>query len=749
MEHNLDIADIYELLGRRQLREAIDRLESVGYKYPELRIGQSVEQIRANYDLMAGYWQRGYKDASLDAVYDGLIHDVYRLTADADLSYAVTHSSYLSGLYRRSRMKGRDDTFLATATDELEGFVSELAILELEPEHTRQERTTALYAKRQAYMADVFDYIVTSSQWSEGTVESMRQTLLSPTVDGIDQQTIVSAVTLSVMNVFDINKLRLLVDVYRGSGDEYVRQRALVGIVFGVWNSQPQIFPSVKDMIGALLSDENTLNELTELQIQLLYCINAERDTKTIQEEIMPDLIKHNNIHITSKGIEEREDDPMEDILDSEASERRMEKIEESFRKMIDMQKAGADIYFGGFAQMKRFPFFDNVSNWFTPYYAEHPAISALYRNKSDMNMVNNMISRVAFCNSDRYSFVIAFHRVVDKLPANLREMLSNNSLTLMGESVTEVSGASPAVIRRLYLQDFYRFFRLFHSRECYNSPFQVYAEGNMVPGYVFFADPVYRGTRLEGKFGEIVACMVKRKLFADAFDVLSNYSDESKDYQYYMLCGNLLLHHRSVGSAHGFSTVDASACFGYVVKARPDDAKALFGYARAVFYAGNYAEAAAAYEKLVDAHPDNKNYILGYCVCKANLGQYEETQQHLFKLNYEHPDDYTVKRVLARTLVGTNKYEQAMKLYETLGTEAEDVANRAYCEWFMGDVKQAAAHFADYIVMRYPNTDTETKRKHCQADVIDSERDFILAHGISQTETFLMVDAIRDAIVR
>ena len=58
----------------------------------------------------------------------------------------------------------------------------------------------------------------------------------------------------------------------------------------------------------------------------------------------MPDLIKNNNLKIGPFSIEEREDDPMEDILNPEASEQRMEKLESTFGRMMDMQKQGSDI---------------------------------------------------------------------------------------------------------------------------------------------------------------------------------------------------------------------------------------------------------------------------------------------------------------------------------------------------------------------------------------------------------------------
>lgn len=749
METNKEIEEIFSLLSDGKLRPAIDRLESFGYKYHELRVAARLEPIRSNYDLMAGYWQRGFKDASLPSVYNGLITTVYRLAADVGLAYSINHNSFLSALFRKSRANGRDDSFLSTAIGELEGFVSDLALLDLEPENERSARRKALYLKHQNFVSDLFDYILTSSQWSEGTVETLSRLLLSPTVDAMDQQLIVAAVMLGAINVFDMNKLRLLVTVYQQSADENVRQRALVGIVFAVWKGNANIFPEQRKIIADMVADERTQSELTELQIQLLYCINAEVDTRTIQKEIMPDIIKHNNLHITAKGIEEVEEDPMQDILDSEASERNMEKLEQSFRRMIDMQKAGADIYFGGFSQMKRFSFFDTVSNWFTPYYPDHPAISQLYsNNKANSDIVNAMIGHVAFCNSDKYSFVIAFQKVVDRLPANLREMLANGSATMVGQRV-EPGTQSPAYVRRMYLQDLYRFFRLFHSRSCFNNPFEVYSDGNAAPGYVFFANTLFRGTALEGKFNEIVACMAKRKLYADAADVAANYSDETKDYQYFMLCGNLLLRHSDIAVVHGLSGLTASDCFDRALALKPADVKALFGKARALFYEGRYGDSAAAYSQLMLSDPENRKYTIGYCVCQTNLGNYDECQPMLFKMNYESPDDDTVKRILARCLVGGGKYEQALKLYDGMKMDSEDLANRAYCEWFMGDVQTAVSHFADYISSRYPNDDTESKRRRCYSDVIESERDFIRAHGISETETFLMVDAIRDAIVR
>lgn len=161
---------------------------------------------------------------------------------------------------------------------------------------------------------------------------------MSPTVDTIDAQLLVSALTLATMNNMDVNKFEILVHLYLNSTDEKVRQRALVGWVFAL-SSRTRLLPKMKNIVAKALEDESVVNELADLQKQIIYCMNAEQDTDTIRRNIMPELMKNNNLKITRFGITEKDEDPMADVFDPGASERAMEKMEESFQKMMNMQK--------------------------------------------------------------------------------------------------------------------------------------------------------------------------------------------------------------------------------------------------------------------------------------------------------------------------------------------------------------------------------------------------------------------------
>lgn len=736
MEYNEELGWIQLTLQKESLSKAMDELEGWGLKYPELNVAEPLAEIRNDYKLMIEYWSKGYKDEQRGTVYKKLKSKMRQLLSNLTLEYNVAHNKYIAKAYNRVRT-AESDWSMASLVNELETFVADVAMLELEQEHKRGVKQKALYANHQKRMNDLFDFVWTSRQWNDGITDIFKQILLSPTVDTVDQQMITSAVMLSNMNIYDTNKFRLLLDVYRNSTDEHVRQRALVGWVMSTERcfATPEEMALVKDMI----EDEGVRNELTELQIQMLYCVSAESDNATIQKDIMPDLLKNNSLHITGNGIEEKEEDPMEDILDPDASERNMEKVEQSFRKMMDMQKQGSDIYFGGFSQMKRFPFFDSISNWFVPFYKEHPAISGMFDKESYSKIIQTIVGNGPFCNSDKYSFVIAFSQVLDRIPENVREVLkSGNAVGLDGVSKSEQQ--TPAYIRRTYLQDLYRFYKIYPSRKQFYNPFDGSTDDDWSSQYLFFRKTPFAKTQLTSRFNEVAVFMFKRKMYVETAELLKVYSDDSKDYQYYMLKGASLC-----SGKDWYVVSDLEKCYKKALELRPDDQRALRSYAKALFKDDKYVEAGEAYGKLLKANPDNKNFMLNYSVCLTNGEKYDEALKLLYKLNYEYPDNINVTRVLARAIMGKGDYEEAHKLYATLidsdKRENKDLINLGYCEWFTGNIQGAAKHFAEYLKVHCPTMRGVELRDECARDIIGNDKTFIQNHGITDTETQLMID--------
>ena len=724
---NEALTTIISTILDRQLGKAIAHLENYFYTFIQPQAAEQLAEIKADYQLMGDYWLKGYNDPQREQLYDQLLRRMYVLTTNVYIRYAIRYSSYVSSVYNRCR-SGRQEWSAASLRRDMEAFVSDVAMLELEPEHVRRQKQRETFEQHQRMMSDLFDYIWTTRLWTDSVTDAFEDMLLSPTIDSNDQQLMVSAITLSLLNHFGFNKFRLLLNVYRKSQDERVRQRALVGWVLGLDADAARLYTEMHELVEETLADERCLNELTELQMQMVFCLRAEQDTQIIQSEIMPELMKSGNIRITRNGIEEVDDDPMDDVLHPELSEERMERLEESMRRMVDMQRQGADIYFGGFSQMKRFPFFGDVSNWFLPFMFEHPVVADVLSNARGSKFLAAMMKNGSFCDSDKYSFVLGYQMTLRHLPEHLLELMDRGEATVVGGELTDEEIQSPAYIRRSYLQNLYRFFKVYPQRSEFVNPFETTER----PRYLFFANPIVQQTALEQKFNALVYFLFHQKAYDAARKVLQNYRSECRDKQFYLLNGLILQRthaERNVG-------LTAEESFRRVIELAPDEERAWSGYARSLFAAHDYEQALTYYRQLVERHPDSQSYQLSEAICLMMMKDYDGALKILFKLNYETPDNAKVNRVLAWTLVGAHKYEQAGRLYdELLSVEqpaADDIQNAAYYRWFSGDVIGALELFRRY--------------GKCEGVAFDATREFFVdeagllrEHGISEVDARLM----------
>ena len=713
MVQSESLNQVFDYLKSRRLGEAIQTLEAFLSVHPHQINTDRLFAIRTDYQLMADYWRRGFKDPQLPSLYENLLQRMYVLCSNIAINYTVRHTPYLSALMLKAHMTPRDWS-PQVIREELESFVSDIALADLEPEHVSEAKKKEIYARHHESMVILFDYILTSGLWTDGFATAMEEMLLSPTLDTNDQQLLISSVMLSSINYFDMAKFRMLVHVYQRATDIFVRQRALVGWVLALHSDLGQnIYQEEVQLVEKLLEDEAVCKDLVELQQQIIYCINAEADNAMIQQEIMPDLIKSQGFRITKNGVVEQEEDELNDILHPDETEKNMEKMEASFHRMVDMQNQGSDIYFGGFSQMKRFPFFTELANWFVPFYPDHPSITEALGKFKSSRFLQMMLNGGPFCNSDKYSFLLAFSQVINSIPAQVREMMDRGDVGLY-EVPTE-ERQKPAYIRRIYLQDIYRFFRIFKQRDCFRNIFSPTDER-----YLFFQNPIFRSTHLEAYFNDMTAFLIKKKKMNEALKLLKNYGDHRRDFQYYMMAGYL-----------GYQPLES---YARALEMQPGNERAMRGYARILFAEERYGEALEMYDQLVAIQPEKKSYLLNRAVCQTNLGRYEEAEKVLFRLNYETPDDEHVNRVLAWALTCDGKYEQADHLYRQLLSVEEpsedDLLNYGYSLWFSGNIDDAADCFHRYL----------KESGHDKEYIIENEVDLIQDKGITEPEIQMML---------
>lgn len=687
-------------------------------------------RIKEDYQRMAEYWQGGYEDPDMEIVYGLLLRRAYELVSDITFQWMLSESSFLSALYSGTSSHYSDYWSMIAVREKLESFVSDVAMLDLEPAANRQQKRDSLYSAHFELMRELFNHTAVSPQWTESLADSYLELLLSPTVASIDQQLIASAIALSATQHFCYQKFRVLTSLYKETSDEPLRQRALVGWVMAAYAPGANLYAEMGKDIAEMCKDDKTCQELAELQMQLFFCLHADADKDTIQKEILPEIMNGSNIKLTHGGLVETEEDSLEEILHPEASELAMERMEQSMQRMVDMQKQGADIYFGGFSQMKRFSFFSDICNWFVPFYPQHPGISKTWNNTRGKSFLKAITSLGAFCNSDKYSFVLAFSMVLDRLPKSMLKMIENGEATAMpiGGEVLKEEQERPAFVRRTYLQDLYRFYRLFPTRGEFLSPFEEKDK------LLFFANELFAHDSMATHAAAVARFLMKRKLYDEAASVLLNIAENNRDLQYYLLMGAALQH------ASRSYELTAIGCFEKAYSLDSSNERAMSGLARQLFVSEQYDKALSMYEKLLEAKPQHRQYMLNAAVCMVNSGRSQDALKYLHQLNYLDADDKGVLRVMAWAYTIDGQYDSAVKLFKKLEEatpqQPSDLLNYGYCLWLSHKVKEAIGMFRRFYSTQ-ENFDMEKEFMH------GTEHKLLLSKGIGLADINLMVEAV------
>ena len=728
--------NVEEILGKtinflmdKWLGKAIEVLEHLYAKHPSLIGHGEFDSIRNDYRLMVDYMGRGYADSQREALYSTLLQRLYRVAANLEISWRCKNIGAYIDAFRVSAHLNMSHDFIRTV---LETFVSDVAMLSLQPESTRKQRQTEIYDRHQQFVNRLFNALWTSCQWTEEDCVFYTDLLLSPTVVSGDQQIIASAISLGAMNQFDINKFKTLVSVYRRASDEYVRQRALVGWVLSVFEGM-DIFAEQGAVVRELCSDSSITRELLTLQIQFFYSQDAEKDNDKIQHDIMPDIMRNSNLAVGRLGIIEKEEDALENILHQDAEDRRMEQMEEKVRKMMDMQKQGSDIYFGGFRQMKRFPFFNEVVNWFTPFYLEHPALRPVMRNFGDSNFLRILMDKGNFCESDKYSFALALEHIINQLPENMKEVMESEDV--LGPLAATEAPQDAVSIRRTYLQDLYRFFRLYRSSGDFINPFEDNGKGDFVADTFFFTYRIFMGTGLDDVKLRLALHLYKHHQFTRLTELLATF--QSSDPRYSILLGYTNIEAgRSETSYHFFDEA---------LKSEPDNQWALRGKARAALDSEDYSTAEEVYARLLELNPEHKGYTVNHCVALLKLGRAGEVREELFRLDYQYPEDMNVKRVLAWAMLSDRSLDKASQLYDRLLAATpvhEDYLNAGYCQWALGNIQHAAGLFREWM----------SKSGNGRARLLEefrSDADILSTYDITDTDCFLMLSLVEQTAER
>ena len=676
-------------------------------KLANMEIASRYESLSQDYAYMLRFMTEGYKDPQREKLYGEMLAKGYHIASDVKRMLRITNDPALVTLQKSVIDNDNSANVLIEAL-----------------------KDESLDAKAHYEVLNrAFVSIFLSPDWREQEQRLWTAFLISTEVKSADAQVIISAIMLGCMLGYCVEKYKTLCYVFMTSEDMYVRQRAFVGWVLCYQMSTRLLKrdAETQDMlVEQMLEDESTSSELVEMIMQVIICTEAEKDNKVIQKEIMPDILKGNHFKFSPKDGFVEKDESLDDILNPGESELAMEKMEQGIKRMSNMQKAGVDIFYAGFSQMKRYPFFYKLINWFMPFDIKHPDLGEAILNDEGLQSIAKVFAIPTLCSSDKYSFLFALKSVLPTLPEDIRKAMAGGEMAIVGMgNVDSAITDQSAYVRRMYLQDLYRFFKLSPQVKMPN----VFVETSWMQG---LADK----SMLKGRCVELAKFLLRHDKLAVASQIAANGEDSEER--------SLVL--ATIVEKRGG---DPSEYYKNVLAENGTSVPALKGIARYYLQKGN-KDSLDYWQRLCELCPGVFAYELNRAFAIVLAGRVEENLNDFYRLDFEHPDDAKVKRLIAWALLCLGRFEKAEELYLRIleGKWGEVTRNDFLCMidlyFFSGNMRKCVEACLNFIDA-YPLKSSEVAGRWNEFYAILSDEFRLLEvyHKYSPSDVSLLVDAV------
>ena len=560
----------------------------------------------------------------------------------------------------------------------LEKFVSREAMLFLNHDLSKEEQDQAsarLYQEWEEYREKIFDRFVSSGYWNDEERAAVKDTILSPTVDSLTSQLLVSAITLSAATVFDMGKFTLLYDIYRLADDDEVKVRALLGWLLVSMNSsyyeqQPDFRSFAEQLTEDCKNDSDLLAEIIKAQKMLAVTVFSEQKSIDYTNDIMASLSNRflgdlknkvadlldadedmRNLFEIDEDEETSEESPIRSV-DINTDEDGVDNLNvgvDSPLSMDEMMDKGIDILLPQFKMLRdQTDFFTHLYNWFMPFYLKNPHVTeALGFVDEKRKFCKAFCSTARSCPADAYSLANLIISHPNEIPENIVDCYDDpedegdgsepaDEEEIVNEFFKEPGEHRAKRIRINYIRNLLRFSKFYTAKD---EIFNILDElDDDKPAYAVLAGPLFQDEFFD-KYRMAIARYSFRREFPDLVEVM----------QEGVPCDTLEMHFMK----------------GWVCMQKGDD--------------HSLRMAVDHFKKMLKIKPDMKQVYLQLGICYRNLIQVDEYLENFdklmeFKDSFSEEELFELKLDKLKFIVMNNRFEEAMPLaYELDYTHPEN----------------------------------------------------------------------------
>lgn len=561
----------------------------------------------------------------------------------------------------------------------LEKFVSREAMLFLNHDLSKEEQDQAsarLYQEWEEYREKIFGRFVSSGHWTDEECAAVKDTILSPTVDSLTSQLLVSAITLSAATVFDMGKFTLLYDIYRLADDDEVKVRALLGWLLVSMNSsyceqQPDFRSFAEQLTEDCKNDPDLLADIIKAQKMLAVTVFSEQKSIDYTNDIMSSLSKRflgdlknkvadlldadedmrNLFEIDEDEETSEEESPIRsvDINTDEDGVNNLNVGVDSPLSMDEMMDKGIDILLPQFKMLRdQTDFFTHLYNWFMPFYLKNPHVTeALGFVDEKRKFCKAFCSTARSCPADAYSLANLIISHPNEIPENIVDCYDDpedegdgsepaDEEEIVNEFFKEPGEHRAKRIRINYIRNLLRFSKFYKGKD---ELFTILDElDDDKPAYAVLAGPLFQDEFFD-KYRMAIARYSFRREFPDLVEVMLEG----------VPCDTLEMHFM----------------MGWVCMQKGDN--------------HSLRMAVDHFKEMLKMQPDMKQVYLQLGICYRNLIQVDEYLENFdklmeFKDSFSEEELFELKLDKLKFIVMNNRFEEAMPLaYELDYTHPEN----------------------------------------------------------------------------
>lgn len=726
---------IENFVYKRKLAEAIQNLDVFIKESMSFDLQQDYEQTLENYKYLLGFMIKGVEDPEREKIYNNICCHLLEIN-DKARQNAFFYCPELPYFKAKNYFNNQGKLSKETAEQLLDKVVSPRVIADMLSDTSVSDDDASLEEQSWQGMEELFRIFWLTDRYDEIDSDLFERIIEHENIFWYEKSLLVSALTLGLLNNFDIAKISLLIRTYLKKLP-HISERALTGLILAIYKYDRRIefYPAIFSEL-LLLTDYNEFkDDLKALIFQLITTKDTEKLSKKLQEEILPEVIKHAPQIAKNLDIEKLLSDKDEDEKNPKWKEvfKDSPGLYDKLEELSKLQMQGSDMFIGTFAQLKHFPFFNNLINWLLPFYADEKNLkSSLQKELSHPNFIEFLEAlEVApyICNSDKYSFCFNLKALPEQQKLLLFDMFIEETHSLremlLEEGRIDMTLKSRIIITQ-YLQDLYRFFKLnpqkFHFEDVFQWKLDIH---NTATIKKLINDPVF--------FKEI----------ADQYFNREHYDEAAIIYESIYQAGN--------------EDLEILQKLGFCFQKLKNYSKAIENYSKAdIIDTGNvwiWRKLAYCYLKMEDFQnalkyyceiekEDTENWkIQAYIAhCFFNLNEYEKALNIFYKVDLLKPDNPYIIKSIAYTNFLLGKFNESLNHYQKLGSDQlnyNDLMNLGHLYLCLKDRQNASNYYLKSIV-NYPDGINGFFRQ------FENDRALLMKYGVNAEHFPLIIDYLK-----